>query len=96
MLSQEIVNICYLVAAVLFILDLKWMAHPRTAARGNLVGAVAMVLAVAATLLSAEYELGWGYIVGGVAVVGFPVGEGQLGCLDPGVQVFGAVVPHLA
>ena len=40
MLSQQIVNIAYLVAAVLFILDLKWMAHPRTAVRGNGTGTI--------------------------------------------------------
>jgi len=66
MLSQQVVNIAYLVAAVLFILDLKWMAHPRTAVRGNRAGALAMSLAVAVTLLSDRYE--WSYILIGVAV----------------------------
>ncbi|MEE4270427.1 MAG: NAD(P)(+) transhydrogenase (Re/Si-specific) subunit beta [Thermoanaerobaculales bacterium] len=66
MLSQHIVNIVYLVAAVLFILDLKWMAHPRTAVRGNRAGALAMGMAIAATLLSDRYE--WSYILIGVAL----------------------------
>jgi NAD(P) transhydrogenase subunit beta len=66
MLSQQIVNIVYLVAAVLFILDLKWMAHPRTAVRGNRAGALGMALAIAATLLSDRYD--WSYILIGVAV----------------------------
>ena len=48
---QNITNIVYLVAAVLFILDLKMLAHPRTAVRGNQLGALGMVLAIIATLI---------------------------------------------
>ncbi len=66
MLSPNVVNLIYLVAAVLFILDLKWMSHPRTAVRGNLVGAVGMALAIGATLLSQQQE--WSYILVGVTV----------------------------
>jgi len=43
------VNLAYLVAAVLFILTFKLLAHPRTAVRGNLLGAIGMTLAVGAT-----------------------------------------------
>jgi len=68
MLSQEIVNICYLVAAVLFILDLKWMTHPKTAVRGNRAGVIAMALAVVATLFSNAYTLDYTYIIVGVAI----------------------------
>jgi H+-translocating NAD(P) transhydrogenase subunit beta len=35
----------------LFILGLKKMSHPKTAVRGNLMGALGMLLAVAVTLL---------------------------------------------
>ena len=52
MLSQQLVNIVYLLAAVLFIFDLRMLAHPRTAVRGNKAGASGMALAIAATLLS--------------------------------------------
>ena len=41
------IQICYLLAAVLFIFGLKFMAHPRTAVRGNRLGAAAMALAIA-------------------------------------------------
>ncbi len=47
----SIVNIAYLIAAVLFILGLKGLAHPRTAVRGNLMGALGMLLAIVVTLL---------------------------------------------
>ncbi len=43
-------NLVYLVAAVFFILAFKGLAHPRTAVRGNMVGAVGMLLAVVVTL----------------------------------------------
>ena len=41
----------YLLAAVLFVLGLKGLAHPRTAVRGNLLGALGMLIAVVVTLL---------------------------------------------
>ena len=44
-------NIAYLVAAVLFIAGLKGLSHPRSAVRGNLLGAVGMLLAIVVTLL---------------------------------------------
>jgi NAD(P) transhydrogenase subunit beta len=66
MLSQQIVNIIYVVAAVLFILDLKMLAHPRTAVRGNKAGILGMALAIAATLLSERFD--WRYILMGVAI----------------------------
>jgi NAD(P) transhydrogenase subunit beta len=66
MLSQQLVNIVYLVAAVLFILDLKMLAHPRTAVRGNKAGVLGMALAIAATLLSERFD--WQYILIGVAI----------------------------
>ena len=43
------VKIVYLISAVLFIIGLKQMARPRTAVRGNLIGAAAMLLAVLVT-----------------------------------------------
>ena len=46
------INLAYLVAAVLFILGLKGLTHPRSAVRGNLLGALAMFIAVVATLFN--------------------------------------------
>ncbi len=67
MISSNIQNIAYLVAAVLFILDLKWMAHPRTAVRGNAIGTLAMGIAIVATLLGDPPE-SWTYILIGIGV----------------------------
>jgi NAD(P) transhydrogenase subunit beta len=63
---QNITNIVYLVAAVLFILDLKMLAHPRTAVRGNQLGALGMVLAIVATLASGRWD--WTYIILGIGI----------------------------
>ena len=49
--SHTLVNLVYLAAAILFIFGLKGLSHPRTAVRGNLIGAFGMLLAVVATLL---------------------------------------------
>ena len=66
MISQNIINLAYVLAAVLFIYDLKWMAHPRTAVKGNRVGALAMLIAIGATMLSGNLE--FQYILIGIAI----------------------------
>ena len=63
---QELRNLAYLVAGVLFIWDLMWMAHPRTAVRANLIGCVGMALAIAATAIG--QDMTWEYILIGAAV----------------------------
>ena len=50
--TLSIVKLVYLVAAVLFILGLKNMTHPRTAVRGNLLGGCGMLLAMVVALVT--------------------------------------------
>ena len=50
----SLINLVYLVASVCFILGLKGLASPRSAPRGNLIGALGMLLAVVATLLDQQ------------------------------------------
>ncbi len=74
MLDQVIVNLTYVVAAVLFIIGLKMLAHPRTAVRGNLISSLGMLLAVIATLYQVYALEGyWVWIVLGLAI-GIAVG----------------------
>ena len=63
--SATISNLAYLVAAVLFIVGLKGLTHPKSAVRGNLLGATGMLLAIVVTLLQQEI-LGFELIAGGV------------------------------
>ncbi|MET0735681.1 MAG: NAD(P)(+) transhydrogenase (Re/Si-specific) subunit beta [Microbacterium sp.] len=60
LLPPEVVTVCYIVAAVLFILALKGLGNPRTARRANLLGAAGAALAVLAYGFSVELRnLGW-------------------------------------
>jgi len=71
-MTDLIVGLAYLLAAVLFIIGLKRLSSPRTARRGNMVGGLGMLIAIVATLLSPEI-VGWSWIIGGV-VVGSVIG----------------------
>jgi NAD(P) transhydrogenase subunit beta len=64
-----LVNLVYLVAAVCFILAFKGLAHPRTAVRGNLIGAIGMLLAIVVTLLD-KHILSYTAILAGIVVGG--------------------------
>ena len=55
-LSPEWTAILYLIAAVCFILALKGLSSPRTARRGNLIGAGGALLAVGTVFLSVRLE----------------------------------------
>ena len=62
-----LVNLVYIVAAVLFILGLKMLTSPRTARKGNLISAIGMFLAVVMTLLSEEV-IDYRWIAAGIVV----------------------------
>ncbi|MCA9046887.1 MAG: NAD(P)(+) transhydrogenase (Re/Si-specific) subunit beta, partial [Planctomycetaceae bacterium] len=66
-MSPTLIDLSYLVAAVLFILGLKGMTRPKTAVRGNLYGALGMLIAVVATLVNQEV-VGYSLILAGVIV----------------------------
>jgi H+-translocating NAD(P) transhydrogenase subunit beta len=61
------IQLAYLVASILFILGLKGLTHPRTAVRGNLMGSLAMLIAVLATLVD-HRVLSFELILAGLAV----------------------------
>jgi len=52
----------YLLAALGFILAIKWMSHPSTARRGVIIGELGMVLAVVGTLLRSDVVEGDQYL----------------------------------
>lgn len=66
----ELIDLGYLAAAVLFILGLKGLGRPRTARRGNLLGASGMLVAVLVTLADQAIVSYW------VLLIGLAVGGG--------------------
>ena len=63
------IPLAYLASAVLFILGIKRLSHPNTAAGGNRLAGIGMLLAVIATLLDGEI-LDYTWIIVGLAVGG--------------------------
>ncbi len=66
---STVIPLAYLASAVLFILGIKRLSHPETAAGGNRLAAIGMLLAVIATLLDRAI-LDFTWIVAGLAVGG--------------------------
>ncbi len=71
-MTALLINAGYLVAAVLFIFGLKGLTHPRTAVRGNLLGACGMLLAIVITLADRNI-VGFEVILIGI-VIGAAIG----------------------
>jgi NAD(P) transhydrogenase subunit beta len=66
-LTQNVINLAYLVAAVCLILGIKGLSRPATARYGNFVAAAGMLIAIAFTFASPEIDEYW-LIVVGIAV----------------------------
>ena len=71
-MNTTVINLAYLVASVLFIVGLKQLSHPRTAVRGNFLGALGMLLAIVVTLFDRAI-IGYAEIVAGI-VIGTGIG----------------------
>jgi NAD(P) transhydrogenase subunit beta len=67
---DPIITLAYLIAAVLFIMGLKGLSSPRSAVRGNLTGAVGMLIAIVATLMVKNQVFSWSWIIAGMVVGG--------------------------
>jgi NAD(P) transhydrogenase subunit beta len=73
-MSATLIQFAYLLAAVLFILGLRNLSSPRTAALGNQMAGMGMLIAIVATLLVAEvvsYKIVFAGIVVGGAIGAF-------------------------
>ena len=68
---HEIINICYIIASILFILGIKMLGSAGTARKGNQLSSLGMLIAVVATLL--EKDMSYTWIIAGI-VVGTAIG----------------------
>ena len=62
-----LINLAYIVAAVLFVFGLKRLGSPATARSGNGLSAIGMLIAIVATLFE-QVKLPWENIIGGIVV----------------------------
>ena len=73
-MTSSLTQLAYVAAAVLFIVGLKRMSHPRTAVQGNVLGITGMVLSILLALASGELDHHW--LVGIGRFVGTAIGVG--------------------
>ena len=62
-MKLSLLEICYLFGSITFILGLKMMGNAKTARKGNLIGAVGMVIAILGTVFLFEKKDANGVLV---------------------------------
>jgi NAD(P) transhydrogenase subunit beta len=62
--NRDLTNLLYLVTIVTFILALRFLSNPATARRGNRIGAVGMLIAIAVTFAQQQIVSYWEIAVG--------------------------------
>ena len=76
-MAEHVTQASYLLAAVLFILSLRWLNHPSTARRGVAAGVAGMAAAIVGTLLHPEI-VGYLWIVVAMVIgtaIGMPLSK---------------------
>lgn len=64
-MSEQTINLFYLISSVLFIYGLKGLTSPKTAVRGNMLGSLGMLIAIVVTLLDHRI-VSYGVIIAGM------------------------------
>src|ERR1035437_6651879 len=70
-MKHNLLEICYLIGSITFIIGLKMMGNAKTARKGNLIGAAGMTLAILGTIFLHEGEVAgmiFGMIFGGIGI----------------------------
>jgi NAD(P) transhydrogenase subunit beta len=67
MTGSVLIPLAYLASALLFILGLKQMSHPRTSVRGIVIAALGMLVAIVTTLLDPQVA-GYSFIIVGLLI----------------------------
>jgi NAD(P) transhydrogenase subunit beta len=71
-MNEHFIQASYFAAAILFVLSLRWLNHPRTARRGVAAGVAGMAMAIIGTLIAPELvEFRW---IAAAMVVGTLIG----------------------
>ncbi len=75
-MSQNLINFCYIISSILFVIGIKMLSSARTARNGNLLSAVGMLLAIVVTLLYSGLDYQWiafglaaGAVIGALAAL---------------------------
>ena len=63
-MNRDLTNLLYLVTIVTFILALRFLSNPATARRGNRIGALGMLIAIAVTFAQQQIVSYWEIVVG--------------------------------
>ena len=77
-MGEALLELSYLVAALLFVIGLKFMSHPLTARKGNFYAAAGMLLAMITTLLLHKNENGTGIQLTNVIIILAAIGVGTV------------------
>jgi NAD(P) transhydrogenase subunit beta len=70
-MKHSILEICYIIGSVTFIIGLKMMGNAKTARKGNTIGAIGMTIAILGTIFLHEGEVSamiYGLIFGAIAL----------------------------
>lgn len=67
--TELMINLAYIVSAVLFVYGLKMMSSPATARKGNLLSSLGMLIAIVFTLVN-QIKLPWENIIAGLIIGG--------------------------
>ena len=68
-MPESIINVSYIVAAILFILGIKMLGSASTAVKGNRISSLGMLIAVIVTLSKSGLDYTWivaGLVLGGM------------------------------
>ena len=68
-MQDNLINVAYIIAAILFIMGIKMLGSASTAVRGNRISSLGMLLAVVVTLLRSGLDYQFiilGLIIGGI------------------------------
>ena len=68
-MRENLINLSYLISAVLFIVGLKMLSSPKSARRGNFYSAIGMLIAIVATLFEKEI-VSYQFIILGLIIGG--------------------------